>query len=299
MVKAVLTHRADSIYDDLPEKWYHFPETYLRTAEQAIGDWIVYYEPRRGDGRQVYFAVARLVTIRQDPSRPDHYYAYLADYLEFPNPVPFRIGGDYFESMLQRPDGKASKGAFGRSVRLIPDAEFDEILKHGLALDSTTTADLSETLGEHAAAVPELADDAAVFERPMVDTLTRRRLREAAFARLVKQAYEDTCAMTGLCIRNGGGRAEVQAAHIRPVAADGPDTVRNGLALSGTVHWMFDRGLISVDEDGKTILIARDRVPDTAERLIVPDKHLILPRDPRFRPHAKYLEYHRSIIFKG
>ncbi|MGH6673150.1 MAG: HNH endonuclease [Xanthobacteraceae bacterium] len=44
--------------------------------------------------------------------------------------------------------------------------------------------------------------------------------------------------MTGLQIINGGGRAEVQAAHIRPVAAGGFDSVRNGLALSGTIHWI-------------------------------------------------------------
>jgi hypothetical protein len=37
-----------------------------------------------------------------------------------------------------------------------------------------------------------------------------------------------------LQIINGGGRTEVQAAHIRPVAAGGSDSVRNGLALSGT-----------------------------------------------------------------
>ena len=30
---------------------------------------------------------------------------------------------------------------------------------------------------------------------------------------------------------NGNGRAEADAAHVRPVANDGPDTVRNGIAL--------------------------------------------------------------------
>jgi hypothetical protein len=31
----------------------------------------------------------------------------------------------------------------------------------------------------------------------------------------------------------------VEAAHIDPVAADRPDRIQNGLALSGKVHWMF------------------------------------------------------------
>ncbi|MDO6413728.1 HNH endonuclease signature motif containing protein [Sphingomonas sp. BIUV-7] len=41
---------------------------------------------------------------------------------------------------------------------------------------------------------------------------------------------------------NGGGRAETEAAHVMSVEAGGPDAVNNGIALSGTIHWMFDRG---------------------------------------------------------
>jgi hypothetical protein len=46
-VKAVFTHKAASIYDDKPEERYHFPETYLRQAEAAVDDFILYYEPGR------------------------------------------------------------------------------------------------------------------------------------------------------------------------------------------------------------------------------------------------------------
>ena len=47
MSKAVLTTKVDPSYDDLPEDRYHFPRTYLNAAREALGDWIVYYEPRR------------------------------------------------------------------------------------------------------------------------------------------------------------------------------------------------------------------------------------------------------------
>jgi putative restriction endonuclease len=64
-VKAVFTHKAASIYDDKPEERYHFPETYLRPAEAAIDDFIIYYEPGRvaahdrgRSGRRAYLAVA-------------------------------------------------------------------------------------------------------------------------------------------------------------------------------------------------------------------------------------------------
>ncbi|MFL9828391.1 HNH endonuclease [Rhodoplanes sp. SY1] len=136
------------------------------------------------------------------------------------------------------------------------------------------------------------------FERPLVERVVARPFRETAFATSVKLAYSDTCAMTGLRIINGGGRAEVQAAHIRPVASGGSDSVRNGIALSGTVHWMFDRGLVSIDEDF-TILVAKDRLPVSVVRLFREDRKLMVPGRPDIRPHAVHLRYHRENVFKG
>ena len=132
----------------------------------------------------------------------------------------------------------------------------------------------------------------------MVEQLVSRPFRERAFSTSVKVAYRDTCAMTGLCIINGGGRSEVQAAHIRPVAEDGPDAVSNGLALSGTVHWMFDRGLLSVDDD-YSLLVARNAVPDSVLRMLTPERRLLLPDRSELFPGRKYLDFHRRNVFKG
>ena len=129
MVKAVLTTKLEPTYDDLPEERYHFPRTYLRQIEAAVGDWIVYYEPRRssGDaasrgGRQAYFATARIQAVQPDLSRDGHYYALVADYLEFDRPVRFREGALTYEHALTKDDGSTNKGAFGRSVRTMSDA---------------------------------------------------------------------------------------------------------------------------------------------------------------------------------
>ena len=295
-MKAVFTTKREPAYDDLPEVRYHFPRSYLRQAQEAVGDWIVYYEPRRtgtdlnvAGGRQSYFATAKVNSIVPDPSQQDHYYALVSDFLEFDRPVPFREGDHYYESMLRRDDGGTSKGAFGRSVRTIQDSEYDAILTSGFA------AILSPAM---TAATFGMAEEPESFERPIVERLIARPFRDAAFAVAVKSAYDQTCAVTGFRIINGGGRAEVQAAHIRPVEDSGPDSVRNGIALSGTVHWMFDRGLLSIDDD-YSLLIAKDRVPDTVTRIINPDGKLRLPRQrPELRPHPQFLQYHRS-KFKG
>ena len=302
MVKAILTTKMDSIYDDRPEYCYHFPHTYLAQMEKAVGDWVLYYEPRRTSvdlssrgGRQAYFATARLLRIERDPVREKHYYAFVSDYLEFDHPVPFKEGQHYYESSLQRDDGETNKGAFGRAVRLIPDKEYDLVLQIGFMKALKVTED--ETRIQPGSAYV-LGEEEIPYERSIIESIVARPFRDAAFAASIKEAYCDTCAMTGLKIINGGGRAEVQAAHIQPVAKSGPDSVRNGVALSGTVHWMFDRGLVSIDDDF-SILVAKNRLPDTVLRLLNESRRLILPQRTEMRPHHHYLNYHRENVFKG
>jgi putative restriction endonuclease len=122
--------------------------------------------------------------------------------------------------------------------------------------------------------------------------------RERSFMLNVRNAYSNRCAMTGLRLINGGGRPEVQAAHIQPVASNGPDSVRNGLALSGTAHWMFDRGLLSIGDDYK-ILIAKNHVPEDAVRLLNQSGTIYLPNDPASFPNPYYLKFHRDNVYKG
>ena len=296
MTKAVFTAKPSSHYDDLVETRYHFPATYLRCVESALGDWIVYYEPRRNGGRQAYFATARVERIEGDPSRLDHYYAYVRDYLDFDVPVAWRTGhGRSFESQLRKSDGSTNKGAFGRSVRPLTEFEFESILAAGF--------DISR-LGEDAyyrtrlgAADGAAADEVAESPRRIVSQLVSRPFRDQAFRHSVRRAYRDTCAFTGLSIRNGGGRPEVQAAHIQAVEDHGPDSIRNGIALSGTVHWMFDRGLLAIGDDYE-ILIKDDGLPDRVAHLLLPDRRMQLPADRDEYPQLEFVRNHRRKRFE-
>ena len=100
--------------------------------------------------------------------------------------------------------------------------------------------------------------------------------------------------MTGLRIINGGGRSEVQAAHIKPVADGGPDVTHNGIALSATVHWLFDRHLISINEDYR-LLVSHNRVPSELQSLFRSEHEtLYLPKDRRLWPHPAFLASHRE-----
>lgn len=309
MVKAVLTSKPQSRYDDLLAYRYHFPRTYLRQIEKSIGDWIIYYEPRRlsndlnrAGGRQSYFAVAKLIGIERDHSRENHYFARMSEYLEFDHPVSFKEGHGYYESGLMKTDGSTNKGAFGRAVRNILDSEYDAILRAGfeLALIGEDAYFRRQNIASNNINIASgfTEADQKPYDRPLIERLTKRPFRDAAFRHVVRNAYNMTCAMTGIKLINGGGRPEVQAAHIRPVADEGPDFVGNGIALSSTMHWMFDRGLVSVDDDF-TIIKVKKGLPEQVEGLLNSSGKLLLPVESPFRPHTKFLEFHRERIFKG
>jgi len=74
--------------------------------------------------------------------------------------------------------------------------------------------------------------------------------------------------------------------------------MRNGIALSRSIHWMFDRGLLSLT-DGYEILMVKDLIPEPVKRLLNPESKILLPADRRLCPHPQFLQYHRERIFKG
>ena len=75
MARGIFLHRTDSIYDDRPELQYQFPKQYLSRASQFVGDWIIYYEPRRGPTARGYFALACVNKIVPDPTTAGMYLA--------------------------------------------------------------------------------------------------------------------------------------------------------------------------------------------------------------------------------
>jgi putative restriction endonuclease len=64
------------------------------------------------------------------------------------------------------------------------------------------------------------------------------------------------------------------------------------------MHWMFDRGVISLSDD-YDIMLAKNRVPDDIKQLMNPGGKINFPVDSRFYPHPQFLKYHREHIFLG
>ena len=294
----VFVHRSDSIYDDCPAEQYQFPRQYLARAEASVGDWIVYYEPRKVAETRGYFAIAKVERIVPDPQAPDMYLALVepGSYLDFAAPVPFSSGGELVERGLLNEVGRIS-GRAQAAVRPISPDDFNRITALGLS-------DREPLLPRHGedAPLPGFQDGPMPFMaeqvRERVSYLSSRILRDRVFRRIVLRAYDERCTISGLKLINGGGRAEVAAAHIRPVEQNGPDIVSNGLALSGTAHWMFDRGLISLSDDLEILVSRSVNGPDGVRAFINRDGRARLPTRPWERPHPHFLAWHRTHCFK-
>ncbi|MGB0571357.1 MAG: HNH endonuclease [Alphaproteobacteria bacterium] len=289
----------DLIYDDSPSEQYQFPKQYLDRANTAVGDRIVYLEPKKVRETRGYFAIARVEMITPDISEPRRFLAHIApgSYLVFPNPVPFNDGIAPVERGLLNENGKLS-GRAQAAVRPVSSADFMRIVDRGL--DQSDQVLPRQDLEDSAPGAEEQQSPFTLeTERQRVDQLASRPLRDRAFRRVVLRAYDERCAFTGLKLINGGGGAEVNAAHIKPVEYNGPDIVHNGIALSGTAHWMFDRGLIGLSNDLE-ILISR-QVNDRAsvESFINSNGRATPLVRSVDRPHPHFLEWHREHCFKS
>jgi putative restriction endonuclease len=185
------------------------------------------------------------------------------------------------------------------AVRPLSHADFAAIINRGLGDDEAALPrfDLPSPVEGHLRETPA----AFVFEQPRVriESLVSRPFRDRAFRSAVIGAYGARCAVTGLRFINGGGRAEVEAAHIRPVEHSGPDSVNNGIALSGTAHWMFDRGLICLSDDLEINVSRHVNDVESIGRLLQQSRRAFAPDDPSLRPHPRFLAWHREHVFKG
>lgn len=294
----VFIHRIDSIYEDSPAEQYQFPRQYLRRVEACIGDWIIYYEPSKVSDTRGYFAMARVQQVIPDPVAPEMYLALIepGSYLEFANPVPFSGATGPIERGVLNEQGRIS-GRAQSAVRPISSEDFRRIVEIGIEERVPLLPRLDSELR-----APQFDEEQTPFrfdeQRDRVSVTVSRVLRDRIFRRVVLRAYDERCAITGLKLINGRGRAEVAAAHIRPVEASGPDIVSNGIALSGTAHWMFDRGLIGLTDDLEVLISRQTNNPDEIRSIINKSGHAFAPHRISDRPHPHFLKWHRENCFK-
>lgn len=122
--------------------------------------------------------------------------------------------------------------------------------------------------------------------------------RDAAFRRVVLQAYDYRCAATGWRIVMPDGSSLIEAAHIVPFSRSHNDDPRNGIALTPTYHLAMDRNLIAPGPDMKWRVspIFDRRIPDYRDFTDLEGRDVIYFGDPRYHPNRDYLEQRTEML---
>ncbi|MED4522712.1 HNH endonuclease [Bacillus velezensis] len=125
-------------------------------------------------------------------------------------------------------------------------------------------------------------------------TILKKIKRDRRFRKAVLEAYNYKCAVTGQSIVYGD-TLNVQAAHIKGKEYGGSDNPTNGLSLSLDLHWAFDHGFFSINDDF-TIQV-HEKMQENKILQEIDRKKLLLPQDKTLWPNLDMIKYHRDYIY--
>lgn len=175
------------------------------------------------------------------------------------------------------------KGATaGRSVLDIP--ALHRLLRRALQLSKTLPNELLHTFEKQVATLPKTTE----AERLVIQRVGQNLFREGLL-----DLWEGRCAVTGLAVPE-----LLRASHIKPWADCATDAERldvyNGILLAPHLDAAFDRGFITLQDDGAIII---------SDALEADDRAVLgLDRPLRVRgitdSHRGYLPWHRERVFK-
>lgn len=115
----------------------------------------------------------------------------------------------------------------------------------------------------------------------------------ASFRDFVMVGYENLCAITNTVIRYGS-YMNLEAAHIRPKSHGGLFLPNNGMALCRDLHWAFDKGFFTLDDNYRVIVHPKT----SSEYLQQFDKKQIrLPKNNFFIPDLENIKYHQNNVY--
>lgn len=174
-------------------------------------------------------------------------------------------------------------------IRGLDWGEISAFLGIGLSDELVETALRLESLEQW---TPFVAENRAVYK-------VSREKRDAAFRGIVLGNYGHTCAVTGQRFHSAR-HVEADGAHIIGKDVRGTDDPRNGIALSKSAHWAFDRGIFTISDQYEIIVNPKVASANVARfpALELDRQKILLPPDMCYWPHPEALAWHKQEIFE-
>lgn len=114
-----------------------------------------------------------------------------------------------------------------------------------------------------------------------------------SFRDFIMVGYDNLCAITGTVIKYES-YMNLEAAHIKPKSHGGLFLPNNGIALCRDLHWAFDKGFFTLDDD--LCVVVHPKI--TSEYLnSFNRKHIRVPSNQFFAPDLNNVRYHRENVY--
>jgi putative restriction endonuclease len=177
------------------------------------------------------------------------------------------------------------KGAIGgRTVADIPSLHY--LLRRAFQLSKTLPDELLHSFEKQIATLPRTTE---------IERLVVQRVGQDIFRRGLLDYWEGRCAITGLAVPE-----MLRASHIKPWADCDSDAERldvfNGFLFSPNLDAAFDRGFITVADDGSVIVSGMLDV--AARHALGLDAALRVRTRLLHDAHQNYMSWHRERVFQ-
>lgn len=122
------------------------------------------------------------------------------------------------------------------------------------------------------------------------------RLGQGSFRVVVADAYKRRCAFTGSPVLH-----VLDAAHIKPVAQEGPNDIKNGILFRQDVHTLFDRGYVTVTPEYRVEVSRRikEEFENGHEYYSAHGNPIALPSETKLQPARDFLSWHNQNVYLG
>lgn len=248
---------------------YHNDKFHGSTAAHPRNEYRIYLN-KELEEQKLLFTENDIIIIRSEDITEDEetQTIYYLDHLK-------NDGTALYDKMNKIIEGYPINGGYGVFEGTIP--EFENKV-NGLAKPSDCEVAIDETV-----------TNKIVTSMDNIESL----FNSVSFRDFIMVGYGNLCAVTGTVIKYES-YMNLEAAHIKPKSHGGSFLPNNGMALCRDLHWAFDKGFFTLDDD----LCVRVHPEITSDYLnSFNGKQIRVPNNQFFVPDLNNVRYHRENVY--